>query len=58
VILELNDKKKNLGIQKDTTPKKEFAWKSITGSTVVYTKAENEPPKGKGWIRAKDLDRG
>ena len=59
VILELDDKKKNLGIKdQDTTPKKEFAWKSVTGSTVVYTKSKDEPPKGKGWKRAKELDRG
>jgi hypothetical protein len=39
VLLELDDSKKNLGIKdSDTTPTKDFAWKSMTGGFIVYNK--------------------
>lgn len=57
VILELDDSKKNLGIDITEKVVKEFAWKSKDGSFVVYTKSKDEPPKGKNWVRSKEDDK-
>lgn len=57
VLLELDDSKKNLGIIVDKTTPKQFAWKTKDGSFIVYTNSKDEPPKGKGWVRAKEMDR-
>lgn len=57
VILELDDSKKNLGIDLDPKEIQEFAWKAKEGSFIVYTKSKDEHPKGKGWVRAKEFDR-
>jgi len=57
VLLELDDSKKNLGIDIEEKVVKEFAWKPKDGSFIVYTKSKDEPPKGKNWVRSKEDDK-